>query len=152
MFAKFGKLAIKIWLPFNFAKKLKDRHFVVAWSKNFKLSTNICFVLAFKKNVLSNFFLFSSVCYQDNLSDSGRNEIASSAARNFNNKSLFKIKIKNVSCFYFWNKSRQKGQNFQFFKGQFLGNSWPHVSDFWRVFGDLCEASNKYKFTIFFKI
>ena len=38
-----------MWLPFNFAKNLKDREFVVGESKNLKLSPNTCFVLAFKK-------------------------------------------------------------------------------------------------------
>ena len=27
--------------------------------------------------------------------------------------------IENVNCFYFWNKRRQKGQNFQFLKDRF---------------------------------
>ena len=79
------KLAIKIWFPFNFAQNLKERHFVVGKSKNLKLSTNTGFGASFQKNVLSSFLLFSSVYYQDNLSDSERNEIASSAARDFNN-------------------------------------------------------------------
>ena len=124
-------------------------------------------VLAFKKNVLPSLLLFLSVCYQDDLSDSERNEIASSTARNFNNswllyvKFLEKIKLcrniwltENWKCqsFYIWNKRRQKGQNFQFFKGQFLRNAWPYGYDFWRVFRDLCEASNKYNFAVFFKI
>ena len=54
-------------------------------SKNMKLSTNTCFGVSFQKNVLPSFLLFSSVCYQDDLSDSERNEIASLAARKFNN-------------------------------------------------------------------
>ena len=66
------KLAIKIWFPFNFAKNLKDRHFVVGGSKNLKLSPNTCFGVSFQKNVFSSFLLFSSVCYQDDLSDSER--------------------------------------------------------------------------------
>ena len=47
---------------------------------------------------------------------------------------------------------RQKGQYFQFFKGKFLRNAWPYGYDFWRVFGNLCKASNKYNFAIFFKM
>ena len=74
-----------MWFSFNFAKNLKDRHFVMGGSKNLKLSTNIFFGISFQKNVLSRFLLFSSVCYQDDLSNSERNEIASSTARNFKN-------------------------------------------------------------------
>ena len=59
---------------------------MVGGSKNLKLSTNTCFGVNFQKNVLSSFLLFSSVYYQDDLSDSERNEIGSSAVRNFNNK------------------------------------------------------------------
>ena len=87
------KLAIKMWFPFNFAKNLKDRHFVVGGSKNLKLSPNTCFGVSFQKNVLSSFLLFLSVCYQDDLSDSERNEIASSTARNFNNSWLLYVKL-----------------------------------------------------------
>ena len=74
-----------MWFPFNFAKNLKDRHFVVGGYKNMKFSANTCFGVNFQENVFSSFLLFSSVCYQDDLRDSERNEIASSAARNFNN-------------------------------------------------------------------
>ena len=79
------KLAIKMWFPFNFAKNLKDRHFVVGGSKNLKLSTNTCFGVSFQKNVFLSFLPFSSVCYQDDLTNSERNVIASSTARSFNN-------------------------------------------------------------------
>ena len=74
-----------MWFPFNFAKNLKDGHFVVGGSKNLKLLPNTCFGVSFQKNVLWSFLLFSSVCYQNDLSHSERNELASSAARNFNN-------------------------------------------------------------------
>ena len=80
----FQNLAIEIWFPFNFAKSLKDRHFVVGGLKNLKISTNTCFGASFQKNVLSSFLLFLYVCYQDDLSDSERNDIASSVARYFN--------------------------------------------------------------------
>ena len=73
-----------MWFPFNFVKNLKDRNFVVGGSKNLKLSASSCFGFTFEKNVLPSFLLFSSVCYQDNLSDSERNEIASSTVRKFN--------------------------------------------------------------------
>ena len=41
---------------------------------------------------------------------------------------------------------------FEIFKGLFLTNPWTYGYYFWRVFGDLCETSNKYNFAIFFKI
>ena len=82
-----------MWFPFNFAKNLKDRHFVVGGSKTLKLSTNTCFGVSFQKTVLSIFLLFFSVCYQDDLGDSERNEIASSSARNFSNSWLLYMLI-----------------------------------------------------------
>ena len=74
-----------MWIPFNFAKNLNDRDFAVSESKDLKLSTYTCFGVSFQKTVLWSFLLFSSVSYQDDLSHSERNELASSAARNFNN-------------------------------------------------------------------
>ena len=112
------KLAIKIWFPFNFAKNLKDRHFVVGGSKNLKLSPNTCFGVSFQKNVLSSFLLFSSVCYQDDLSDSKRNEIASSAARNFNKSWLLYVKFSETInlCRNIWLIENLKCQLFLFLK------------------------------------
>ena len=74
-----------MWFPFNFAKNLMDHHFVAGELNNLKLSPNTCFGVSFQKNVLSSFLLFSSVSYQDDLNDSERNDIATSAARDFNN-------------------------------------------------------------------
>ena len=79
------KLAIKCAFRSIFLKKSKDRHFVAGGSKNLKLSTNTCIGVSFQKNIFSSFLLFLSVCYQDDLNNSERNEIASSTARNFNN-------------------------------------------------------------------
>ena len=45
-----------------------------------------------------------------------------------------------------------KGQKFHFFKEQFLRNAWPYEYEFWRIFRDLCKASKKYNFAIFFEI
>ena len=56
------------------------------------------------------------------------------------------------AVFIFEIKGAKRGQNFQCLKGKFLGNAWPYGYNFWRVFRDLCEASNKYKFAVFFKI
>ena len=74
-----------MWFPFNSAKHLRNRYFVVGESKNLKLSTNTCFGVSFQKNVLLSFLLFLSIFYQDDLSDRERNEIASWAAGNFKN-------------------------------------------------------------------
>ena len=93
-------LATKMWFPFNFVNKLKSSHFVVGGSKNLKLSTSTCFGVNFQKNVLPSFLLFSSVCYQDDLSDCERNEIASSTARNFNNSRLLYVKYSETIHLY----------------------------------------------------
>ena len=115
---KSEKLVIKMWFSFNLAKNLKDRHFVVGRSKTFKLSTSTCFGVSFKKNVLSSLLLFLSVCYQDDLSDSGRNEIASSTARNFNNSWLLYVKFSETInvCLNIWLIENWKCQMFLFLK------------------------------------
>ena len=74
-----------MWFPFNFAKNLKDRHFVVGGSKNLKLSTNNYFGVSFQKKLFSSFLLFLAVFYEDGLSDSERYKIVSSTDHNFNN-------------------------------------------------------------------
>ena len=76
-----------------YLRNLKDRHFVVDESKNLKLSANTCFGVSFQKNAFSSFLLFSSVCYQDDLSHSERNEIASSTARKLNSSWLLYFNI-----------------------------------------------------------
>ena len=86
-------------------------------------------LLAFKK------MYFRIFCYfQDDPSDSERNEIASLSACNFKNNWLLYVEfsetinlcrniwlIENWKCqfFYFWNKRCKKEENFQFFKGCF---------------------------------
>ena len=67
----------------KFRKSYKVPLFCGGWVK--ELSTNTCFGVSFQKKLFSSFLLFPSVCYQDDLSDSERNKIASSTARNFNN-------------------------------------------------------------------
>ena len=45
-----------MWFPFNFAKNLKDRHFVVGGSKNLKLSLVLIFeIKGAKKYKIFNF-------------------------------------------------------------------------------------------------
>ena len=56
------------------------------------------------------------------------------------------------SVFVFEIKDAKKDKIFNFFKRQFLRNACPYGYDLWRVFRDLCEASNKYNLAIFFKI
>ena len=123
-----------MWLPFSFAKNLKDRHFVVDRSKNLKHSRNTCFGASFQKNILSSFLLFWSVFYQDDIGDSERNEIASSTARNFNNswllcqifrnnklliKYLTERKSKMSPVFAFQIKDAKKDKVFNFLKVSF---------------------------------
>ena len=105
-----------MFAKFNFAKNLKDRHFVVSGSKKLKLSTNTCFGVTFQKNVFSSFLLFLSVCYQDDLSGSERNEIASSTARNFNNSWLLYVKFSETInlCRNIWLIENWKCQLFLF--------------------------------------
>ena len=83
---------------------------------------------------MSSFLLFSSVCYQDDLSDSKRNEIASSAASNFNKswllcqifrndkplpKYLTDRKFKMSAVFVFKIKGAKKDKIFNFLKDSF---------------------------------
>ena len=102
----------------NFAKSLKNRHFLVGGSKNLKHSRNTCFSVSFQKNILSSFLLFLSVFYQGNLSDSERNEIASSTARNFNNSWLLYVKFSETInlCRNIWLIENWKCQLFLFLK------------------------------------
>ena len=51
------------------------------------------FAVTFQKNVLSSFQLVLSTCYLDDQSDSERNEIPSSTARNLNNSRLSYVKF-----------------------------------------------------------
>ena len=69
-----------MWFPISFTKTLKDCYFVGVVKKNLKLSTKAFFGVSFQKNVLSSFMLFSYVCYQDDLSDTERNEMSVTSA------------------------------------------------------------------------
>ena len=99
----------------QFRKKFKGPSFCGGGSKILKLSRNTCFGTSFQKNILSS-FLFSSVFYQDDLSDSERNEIASSTARNFNNSWLSYVKFSETSnlCRNIWLIENWKCQLFLF--------------------------------------
>ena len=158
IFAMFGKICHYNVVSVKFRKNFKGLLFCGGWVKELETFNKTFFGISFQKSVLSSFMLFSSVCYQDDPSDVERNEIASLTVRNFNNNWLLYVEfsetinlcrdiwlIEDWKCqlFYFWNKRRQKEQ---IFKGLFLSNAWPYGYDFWRVFGDLCEASSKYNF------
>ena len=54
-FRNLEKLAIKIRFPFNSAKNVKDRHFVVGGSKNLKLLPNTCFDVSFQEKCIAEF-------------------------------------------------------------------------------------------------
>ena len=112
------KLAIKMWFPFNFAKNLKDRDFVVGGSKNLKLSTNIFFGVSFQKKCIAEFSAIFVCLLSRWLSDSERNEIASWTARNFNNSWLLYVKFseKINLCRNFWLIENWKCQLFLFLK------------------------------------
>ena len=56
-------LAIKRSFPFNFAKVLQGRHFVVVWQKTFKLLPDASFDSGFQKIVLATLMLFSCAFY-----------------------------------------------------------------------------------------
>ena len=55
-------LAIKRWFPFNFAKILQGRHFVVGGPKNFKLLADISFESSLQNIVFSGLLLFLCTC------------------------------------------------------------------------------------------
>ena len=79
------KIGGEMSFPFNFAKILKGRHFTVRESKNLKLSPVTAIDTTFRKNVLASLLLFYFICYEIVFSHIKWTEIASSAARNFNN-------------------------------------------------------------------
>ena len=112
-------LAIKMWFPFNFAKNLKDRDFVVGRLKTSgQTFSKHLFGVSFQKNVLSSLLLFLSVCYQDDQSDSERNKIASSTVRNFSNSWLLYVKFSETInlCRNIWLIENWKCQMFLFLK------------------------------------
>ena len=71
---------------------------------------------SFRKNVLSSFLLFSPVFYQDDLSYSERNEIASLTARNFNHIWLLYVEFSETInlCRNIWLIENWKCQLFLF--------------------------------------
>ena len=56
-------LAIERSFPFNFAKTLQSRHFVVGGPKHFKLLADICFENSLQNTVLPSLLLFLCAYY-----------------------------------------------------------------------------------------
>ena len=134
-------LAIKRWFPFNFAKILQGRHFVVGGSKNFKLVADISFESSVQNTVLLSLLLFLCACYWIDLDDIEWNEVATSTVRNFNNSwPLYLIFlniinlcpnirfIKNSKCqqFFLEKGAAKKTQNLHIFRGPSFRNAWPY--------------------------
>ena len=109
---------LKYGYPFSFAKNLKNRHLWWVGQRTWNFQQNTFFGVSFQKNVFSSFLLFLSLCYQDDLSDSERNEIASSTARNFNNSWLLYVKFSEAInlCRNIWLIENWKCQLFLFLK------------------------------------
>ena len=76
----FGKISHLNVVSDQFNKNFKGLLFCGGGSKNLKLSTKAFFGVSFQKNVLSSFMLFSYICYQDDLSDTERNEMSVTSA------------------------------------------------------------------------
>ena len=135
-------------------------------SKNLKLSPNTCLGAIFQKLYCRDFcyFCLSVIKMTWAIAKETKQRvrrpvistIVNSHKLNFQKQQTFAEifdwwKIENISYFYFWNKTCQKGQNFQFFKEPFLHNGWPYGYNFWLVFRDLCEASKKYNLRNFYQ-
>ena len=122
----------------QFRKKTKGSSFCGGWVKELETFTKHLFRCYLSKNILSRFLLSSPVCYQDDLSESERNKIASSTARNFNNNWLLTLvsqnfrnnkplpkyltdrKLKMWAVLFFEIKDTKKDKIFNFLKGRFF--------------------------------
>ena len=131
-------LAIKRWFPFNFAKTLQGRHFVVGGPKHFKLLADICFENSLQNcrvTVLPSLLLFLCACYKVDLDDIQLTEVATSTTCNFNNSLPIYLNfsnminlwpniwfIKNSKCqqFAFWKRSHQKHKVLIFLKSRYF--------------------------------
>ena len=89
-------LVIKRWFPFNFAKILQGRHFVVGRPKNLKVLLDIFFDNDFQKVELSSFLLFSCACYYFDLDDVHRNRVETSTTLNFSSSWLLYLHFSNI--------------------------------------------------------
>ena len=125
-------LTIKRWFLFNFANILQGHHFVVGGPKNVKFLADISFDSSLQKTVLPSLLLFLCACYYVDLGNIQWDEVATSAARNFNivdpYTSFFKynkpfpisqifdsLKIPNISSFFYLTKKPPKENKFFIF-------------------------------------
>ena len=105
-----------MWFPFNFAKNLKDHHFLVGGSKNMKLSPNTCFGVSFQKNVLSSQIFRNNKPLPKYLTDR---------------------KLKMSVVFIFKIKGAKKDKIFNFLKDCFSGMGGP-MNVIFSVFSETC--------------
>ena len=77
-------LAIKRRFPFQFAKILQDRHFLVGGPNNFKLLAGISCESSPQNTILPSLLLFLCACYYVDLEGIQWNKVAISTACNFN--------------------------------------------------------------------
>ena len=90
----FGKISHLNVVSVQFLKDFKGLLFCgESDQKTWNFKQTLFLVLAFQKNILSSFLLFSSVCYQDDLRDSKRKEVASLTACHLNNNSLLYVEF-----------------------------------------------------------
>ena len=119
-------LSIKRWFPFNFAKNLQGRYYVVGEPKNFKLLADISFDSDFQKNVLSTTRNFNEN-WPLYLSFSNMITLC---------PNIWFIKNWKYQQFLFWKKELQKNISFSFFlKGRYFVMGGPidmNVGVFWK--------------------
>ena len=149
-------LPIKKWFPFNFAKYLQGRHFVVDRPKISRHLVDISFESCLSKYCIFEFTAIF-VCFL--LSWSRRYSMKWSS--NFDpytpipqffkyDKPLPKYLIhsifnENVSNLYFEKGAAKKTHKFfRFLKGRLFCNGWSYWQECFRVWRDFCGLSKKY--------
>ena len=160
-------LANERWFPFNFAKTLQGRHFLVGSPKNFKLLKYLFWEQPSKYRISEFTAIFMCLLLKVDLDDIQSTEVATSTARNFNNSwpiylhfsnminlcpNIWFIKDSKCQKFVFWKRSLQKTQIFHIFKRPLFCNGWLCWYEFWRILRDSCGLSKKFGFATFPKI
>ena len=136
------------------------------WTKNFKLLPDVSFDSDFQKIALSSLLLFSCASYWVDPVYIQWNEVATSAACNFNNSwalylsfsniinlivQIFgSLKIQNSAIFILKKKSPKKF--FHIYIGLLFRNGGPYWYECCCVLRDLCGLSKKCSFVTFPKI
>ena len=126
---------------------------------------NISFDSSLQNTVLPSLRLLFCACYQVDLDDIQRNEVATLTAHDFSNSwSLYLIFlnminlcpniwfIKNSKCQQFFHLKKQppkKTQIFHIFKRLLFRNGEPYWYECWRILRDFCGLSRKCGFAIF---